>query len=99
MNVYWTETATRQLDRIYEYISETSLVYARRMVDRITRRTEQIAEFPRSGRIVPEFERANIREVIEGAYRIIYLIDEDIIDILAVVRGAQDVGSWTIAEE
>lgn len=96
MNVYWTETAMRQLDRIYEYIGETSVVYARRMVDRITRRSEQIAAFPGSGRMVPEFDRTNIREVIEGPYRIIYSIEEENVDILAVVHGAQEVGSWKV---
>ena len=96
MNVYWTETAMGQLDRIYEYIGETSMVYALRMVDRITRCSEQIAAFPGSGRMVPEFDRYNIREVIEGPYRIIYSIEEDTIDILAVVHGAQDAGSWKV---
>ena len=59
------------------------------MVDKLARRSQQFATFPRSGRIVPEANDVNIREVIEGAYLIIYHLLEDEIDIIAVVHGAQ----------
>jgi plasmid stabilization system protein ParE len=59
------------------------------MIDRLTKRSEQIAAFPRSGRMVPEYEAPDIREVIERPYRIIYRIKTDQIDILAVVHSAQ----------
>jgi plasmid stabilization system protein ParE len=61
------------------------------MVDRLTRRSQQIAEFPFSGRRVPEYDIDQIREVIEGPYRIIYHIKPDQIDVLAVIHGAMDV--------
>ena len=66
-----------------------SPVYAKRVVDRITRRSEQIAEFPLSGRKVPEYKTEDIREIIEKPYRIIYRIKSDQIDILAVIHGAK----------
>jgi toxin ParE1/3/4 len=44
------------------------------MVDRVTRRSQQIGSFPLSGRVVPEFGVGQIREVCEGPYRIIYHI-------------------------
>jgi len=59
------------------------------MIDRLTKRSEQIATFPESGRMVPEYEAPDIREVIESPYRIIYRIKVDQIDVLAVVHGAQ----------
>ena len=86
MKVIWTETAINQLQAIREYIDQTSPEYARRMVDRLTRRTKQIGAFPLSGRIVPEFENDQIREVLEGSYRIIYYVKPDQIDILTVVH-------------
>jgi toxin ParE1/3/4 len=58
-------------------------------IDRLTKRSEQIAAFPRSGRLVPEYTAPDIGEVIERPYRIIYHIKTDQIDILAVVHGAQ----------
>jgi len=91
MNVHWTETALGHLDAIRAYIAQDSTEYARRMVDRLTRRSQQIAEFPLSGRRVPEFDVDQIREVIEGTYRIIYHIKPDQTDVLAVIHGAMDV--------
>lgn len=63
------------------------------MVDRLTRRSQQIASFPLSGRVVSEFATEQIREVIEGSYRIIYYIKPEQIDILAVLHGSQQITS------
>ena len=89
MRVHWTDNALRHLLDIYEYISQNSPFYAQRMVDRLTKRSEQIADFPMSGRYVPEYSAEDIRELIEKPYRIIYLIKPDQIDVLAVVHGAR----------
>jgi addiction module RelE/StbE family toxin len=91
MKVHWTETAEKHLDAIYAYIAQDSPQYALVMVDRLTRRSQQIADFPLSGRKVPEYEMEQIREVIEGSYRIIYHIKPDQIDVLAVIHGSQDI--------
>ena len=91
MKVQWTDTAREHLDAIFSYISQDSPEYAKRIIDRLTRRSEQIACFPLSGRRVPEFERDQIREVIEGAYRIIYYIKPDQIDVLAVLHAAANI--------
>jgi len=61
------------------------------MVDRLTRRSQQIAEQPLSGRRVPEHDLEQIREVIEWPYRIIYHIKPDQIDVIAVLHGARNI--------
>lgn len=93
MKVFWTQTAVENLSAIYTYIAQNSLQYAARIVDRITRRSEQIANFPFSGRTVPEFETEQIREVIEGSYRIIYYIKAEQIEVLAIIHGSQKITS------
>ena len=92
MKVFWTEAALAQLQAIYDYISHTSPDYALRMIDRLTKRSIQIAEFPYSGRMVPEYDRKEIREVLEWPYRIIYSInpEQPRIEVLAVVHGARN---------
>ena len=60
------------------------------MVDWLTRRSEQIAKFPMSGRKVPEYDLEKIREIIERPYRIIYYIKSEQIDILAVIHTARE---------
>ncbi|MCP5106305.1 MAG: type II toxin-antitoxin system RelE/ParE family toxin [bacterium] len=89
MKIHWTDTALDHLAAIHDYISQDSIEYAKRMVDRLTTRSQRLGAFPRAGRIVPEFEVEQIREVIEGPYRIIYYIKPDQIDVLAVIHGAQ----------
>jgi len=89
MKVHWTRNAVDQLVNIYEYISLNSPTYGKQMVDKITHRSEQIADHPLSGRKVPEYEAQDIRELIEKPYRIIYRIKQDQIDVLAVIHGAQ----------
>jgi addiction module RelE/StbE family toxin len=90
MDVQWTDTAAAHLDGIYAYIARDSERYALRTVDRITQRSIQIAEYPLSGRMVPEISIEQIREVIEGPYRIVYYIKPDQIDVLAVIHGAEN---------
>ena len=91
MSVLWTQSALSQLDAIYEYIAQTSPEYASRMIDRLTRRSIQIAEFPFSGRMVPEYESNAVREVLEWPYRIIYLIrsEQSRVEVLAVIHGSR----------
>ena len=99
MKVYWTNTAEGHLDALFNYIAQNSPEYAKSMVDRITRRSQQIAKYPLSGRVVPEYDFNQIREVIEGSYRIIYHIKSDQIDVLAVIHGAMNINILHSSEE
>ncbi len=90
MKVYWTVTAEGHLDAIHDHIALDSPVYAKRMVDHLTQKSRQIADFPLSGRMVPEYENDQIREVIEGPYRIIYHNKSEQIDVVAVIHGAMN---------
>jgi plasmid stabilization system protein ParE len=91
VKVHWTDTARDHLRAIHTYVARNSPSYARRVVDRLTRRSQQIAEFPLSGREVPEFAVPQIRQVLEGPFRIIYYIKPNQIDVLAVIHGAQQI--------
>jgi addiction module RelE/StbE family toxin len=86
MKVVWTDTAKRNLLTIHDYIAQNSPAYAERMVDRLTGRSKQIGFFPLSGRVVPEFDLGQIREVFQPPYRIIYHIRPDQIDVIGVLH-------------
>ena len=86
MRVFWTDAALNQLEAIRDYLEQTSSDYARRAVERLINRSEQLAAFPRSGRMVPEYEIDDVRQVIESSYRIIYLIKENQVEVLAVIH-------------
>jgi toxin ParE1/3/4 len=87
MKVYWTEPAEAHLAAIHNYLSRTSVLYADRMVERITARTKQIADFPRSGTVVRQAEELEIRAVFEGPYRILYVVGSGHVEVLGVLHG------------
>ncbi len=99
MIVHWTAGAVQQLRAIHDYLAQASPPYALRMVDRLTRRSEQIGTFPLSGRAVPEYEAPQVREVIEDAYRIIYHIRPDQIDVIAVIHGSRSLAEVVLEED
>jgi plasmid stabilization system protein ParE len=85
----WTEHAVTQLAAIAEYISLDSPVYAEQVVDQVVRRLAQAQLFPELGRVVPELGRADVRELLEVPYRVIYRVAPDAIEVLAVVHARQ----------
>ena len=85
VRVEWTDIAIEDLNDIGEYIGKDSLKYAKIVVDKIFTSTDILKRHPRIGRMVPEFNNPNIRELIRGSYRIIYRIkNENQIDIITV---------------
>lgn len=87
----WTFQAKDDLKAIAEYISRDSKRYAKLQVIRLKNRTRILKTNVRSGKIVPEINQENIRELIEGNYRIIYKIVQDSrLDILTIHHSARD---------
>ncbi len=46
-----------------------------------------LTRFPRAGRVVPELDDENIREVFAYSYRIIYRLVDDQITVTSVIHG------------
>jgi len=89
MKVVWTDEAQAHLDSIYQYIARDAPLYAKRVVDKLTRRSQQLIRHPHSGRIVPEYEDQQLRELIVFPYRLVYRTKSDRLDVIAVFHGAQ----------
>jgi len=87
MILRWSARARQDLKDIGHYIARDNPQAARRWIEKIRIRAQQAASMPRSGRIVPEIGREDIREVLEGAYRIVYQINNNSVDILIVTEG------------
>ena len=92
IKIVWTETAINDLDHIYQYIALDSEVYARALVDELFSSVDRLELFPKSGRIVPEIGKPQVREILIGNYRLIYDIKNSSIQILTVVHGARKLG-------
>ena len=87
--VTWTEQAIDDLYTVFLFIARDTPGYAELMIERVFTATERLDEFPRSGRVVPEFGQDDIREAIVQNYRIIYRVLPDAVEILTVHHGAR----------
>ena len=91
VRVNWTFQAMDDLEGIAEYISRDSRRYAKLQVLKLKNRTIILKSQIRSGKIVPEINKENIRELVEGRYRIIYkIVTKDQVDILTIHHTARD---------
>ena len=90
VKVVWTDSAIQALNDIGEYIAKDSERYAIMVVQLLFESTDLLESYPKAGRIVPEFNDKNIRELVRGSYRIVYRIaDLTRIDILTVHHSAR----------
>lgn len=91
MEVTWTQEALERLEDIQYHLAirEKSPTAARETLERIFAREPQIKEMPLSGRTVPDYNNPNLRELIEGSYRVIYLINGARILVVSVMHQRQ----------
>jgi toxin ParE1/3/4 len=97
--VKWTLPAKDDLKAIYEYIALDSKFYAKKIVREIISLSLTIPEMPERGRIVPETNEKQIRELFIYSYRLLYQISPDIISILAVVHGNRNITASNIQKD
>jgi toxin ParE1/3/4 len=93
--IEFTLYAEIDLDEITVYIAEHDDVNkAVQVYYKIKKKILSLAEFPDQGRIVPELKRIKImdyREIIFNPYRIIYLVKDKIVFIIAVLDGRREI--------
>lgn len=85
----WSPRALHDLEAIRDFIALDSPLYAGLVVQRIVASVERLVAFPESGRIVPELDRPDVREVIQPPFRIVYRNRGDRIDIVTVFRSSR----------
>lgn len=93
--IVWHPSAFADLDEIERAISQDSVQRAGALIRRIFATVERLEAFPASGRVVPDFERHDVRELIVGNYLAIYRLSSDRVIILAVRHGARLLGDIT----
>jgi len=86
----WTQPALADLDAIHGFIAKDSEYYAMSFLEELIQQPEKLMDFPNIGRIVPEHNQADIRELIFQNYRIIYRLDDLNITILAIIHGKRN---------
>ncbi len=83
--IFWTSRALKDVDAIFDFAARSSEEYAHLITQRILRAVLRLEDFPKSGRVVLEYARDDVREVIQTPYRIL----EQEVHILVVQHGAK----------
>src|SRR5687767_5339075 len=86
----WSPRSVRALEEIVAYIAVDSPTYAADVARRVVAAVERLNAFPRMGRVVPELDQDDLRELIVHRYRIVYRVTPDAITVAAIVHGARD---------
>jgi len=89
--IIWSPQSLRDLEGIRAYVAQDSAHYARLVVQRILAGVERLETFPESGRVVPELDRPEIREVIVRPYRVVYRYRGEAVEIATVFRSSRQI--------
>ena len=89
--VVWAPSARLDLKLVSQRIAEHNPEGAQRLVVSILDASKRLAEYPNSGRVVPEFGWETLREIIVGPYRLIYSIrrDRETVEVVRLWHGAR----------
>ena len=87
--IYWTRQAREDLRAIRNHIARDAPATATAYVSRISDSVGRLSEFPFSGQVVTEIGREEIREILQGNYRLIYQVSAQRVDILTVYHSAR----------
>lgn len=86
-SIEFAESAVADLEDIIAWYADQQVPeVGKRLVGEVVAQVERLADFPESGSIVPEFELANLREIIHPPFRIVYRVDAARIRIVRVWR-------------
>jgi len=89
MKIVWSPLAIERVSEIAEYISQDKPNAAVKWIDTVFSKVKHLASSPEIGRVVPETNNDQFRELIYGNYRIIYRLEKKQISILTIRHGKQ----------
>ena len=85
--ITFTISAVNDLDDMRAWYAEQQVpAGGDKLLREIVSQVERLGAFPESGRVVPEFGLANLRELIFPPFRIIYRLDESKVRVVRVWR-------------
>jgi len=91
--VEWTETALEDVDQVAAYIARDSARYAAALVHEALSTASGLGVMPERGRIVPELDRPDVRQLLIYGYRLVYQVTDESVVILGLIHGARDLQS------
>ena len=86
VKIIWSEESLNNVEEIISFISKDSEFFAMNFASKII---DALKVFSEIGRVVPEYDNEKIREILYRNYRIVYIIDDKIVEILTVFHGSK----------
>ena len=88
MMVFWSDRAKANFDSVLAYLKQRSPAGARRIRARIERSIRLLADFPS---IAPPSRHAGLRQMVVPStpYIVVYRINEDRVEIRAIIHAKQ----------
>jgi len=87
--VLFTPAAREQSLAALAYIAADDPAAARSLRDRAEASLSRLADYPESGRVLPEFPDLPFREVVVAPYRFFYRVKDDAVWVVAAWHSAQ----------
>ncbi|MAT59091.1 MAG: type II toxin-antitoxin system RelE/ParE family toxin [Melioribacteraceae bacterium] len=84
MKIIWSPLSIERLEDIYDHIAQDNISAAQNLINNIIAKVESLVDNTTRGRVTPETNREDIRELFEGEYRIIYRIEKKQISVLTI---------------
>ncbi|MBN1801752.1 MAG: type II toxin-antitoxin system RelE/ParE family toxin [Candidatus Lokiarchaeota archaeon] len=90
VEIRWSPVAADDLEAIINYYKNIAPKFAQNIAKKIIYIIENLRQFPKFGRIVPELEIAEVREIIYRNFRIVYRLKSiDILEISRIIHGSR----------
>ncbi len=87
--IVWSVRESNDVRTIYQYIAMDSKFFANKWLEKIAARINMLPAQPNIGRIIPERNDQNLREIIDGNYRIMYRVSKKQIIIYRIIHSAR----------
>jgi plasmid stabilization system protein ParE len=84
--IIWAPSAEKDLNEAYSNLFQKNPDFAIRWVDKLTYKIELLHRFPEMGAMIDEFNISFIREIYNEPYKLAYLVVNEEIRILKIVR-------------
>ena len=98
MRVAWSAKARRTAGNAVTHIARDRPAAAAAWLEKLLRRVASLRRFPLSGRIVPELNKPDHREIVLAPYRVICRVESKRVYVLVIRHGRQTLGEADLGD-
>jgi len=100
MKVVWSDDAVWALVALEARLAQR--YHAQRaasIIEGLVRRVDRLQDHPQLGRVVPEYEQSQLRELVDKWNRVLYRLRADAIEVVTIVPARMSLDERDISDE